>query len=673
MSTTSDRGALALSRFVSGGLGLALAALAAAPALAADKPAFGPPPAWVDVAPIPDTAPSDIAATQALLDDNQARLGPDGDTTYNRRVERVLKPEGLRGLTSFGVTWDPETESVTFHRLAIIRDGKAIDLLDGGKHMLVIRREKDLEHAMLDGRLTANQQLEGIQVGDVLDVAWSMTRKEPLFGGRSYDVEGMSFHGVASRFRVRISWPDDDPVRWKANPGFGDPRITHKAGRTFLDLDLKDAAAPKPPIGAPLRFRRLGSMEVSSFASWADVSKIMAPLFQKASTLSADSPLKAEAAAIAARTTDPKARAFAALELVEEKTRYFFLGIGDGGYVPAQAEETWARRFGDCKAKTALLLSLLHELGIEAEPALVSLGAGDGMDERLPSAAAFNHVIVRATIDGKVYWLDGTRSGDRAGLDALRPPPHHWALPLRTEGASLERIVVPPPTEPLIETSTRFDASKGVDEPAPVEVTMRYRGDRAIAMRRMVATASRADVERNLRQSLSRSMSWVEVESISWKDDLAHDAFELRLTGKADLDWRKNPDVGALEYRVSVGGRASGYPRREPGLNRDAPFAVSYPNYVKTTTEFVLPQGGRGFMVRGPNDQETVGGFELKRASELKDGIARFSNELRSIVPEIPAAEAAAATRKLRLLNQDDTLIRAPVTAVVEAAARPAS
>src|SRR5207245_7674926 len=39
-----------------------------------------------------------------------------------------------------------------------------------------------------------------------------------------------------------------------------------------------------------------------------------------------------------------------------------------GGLVPASAETTWSRRFGDCKAKTALLLAILHEFGIEAEP-----------------------------------------------------------------------------------------------------------------------------------------------------------------------------------------------------------------------------------------------------------------------------------------------------------------
>ena len=98
------------------------------------------------------------------------------------------------------------------------------------------------------------------------------------------------------------------------------------------------------------------------------------PNEKKAATIAPDSDLRAEIDAIAKASTDPKVRAFAALRLVEEKTRYFFIGIGDGGYVPAAADETWRRKFGDCKGKTALLLAVLKELNVPAEPALVSLG-----------------------------------------------------------------------------------------------------------------------------------------------------------------------------------------------------------------------------------------------------------------------------------------------------------
>jgi len=69
------------------------------------------------------------------------------------------------------VTWDPVRDKVTLHTLAIIRDGRRIDLLKQGQDVLVLRREKNLERAMLDGRMSATIQIKDLQVGDVVD--WS--------------------------------------------------------------------------------------------------------------------------------------------------------------------------------------------------------------------------------------------------------------------------------------------------------------------------------------------------------------------------------------------------------------------------------------------------------------------------------------------------------------------
>lgn len=89
---------------------------------------------------------------------------------------------------------------------------------------------------------------------------------------------------------------------------------------------------------------------------------------------------------------------------MQKQVRYLFLGMDGGGYRPATAETTWARRFGDCKAKTALLLALLQALDIEARPVLVQTGPSDGLETRLPRMGAFNHVLVEARLGGKPIW-----------------------------------------------------------------------------------------------------------------------------------------------------------------------------------------------------------------------------------------------------------------------------
>ena len=640
----------------------AFAVMAGAPAMAADKPLYVPAPAWVDVSPLPQPAATDPSlAFQVLLDDDQTRFGPDGDAHYHHRAVKVLKADALAGLNTVTETWDPATEQLLVHSLKIIRDGKPIDLLGDGKEMLVLRREQNLEKAMLDGRMSATRQLDGLQVGDVLDLAFTRIRRDPIVQGRSYDVQAQRFPGAVARYRAIISWPQDETVHWRAAPGFPAPEVATHDGRVFLTLDQHDVRAPTPPAGAPLRFARVGSLEATSFADWREVSRVMAPHFLKAAELKPGSAIKAEAAAIAARSSDPKVRAFLALQAVEEKIRYLALLMGEGGYVPAAADETWSRRFGDCKGKTVLLLALLKELGITAEPALVNLGAGDGLDEREPSLAAFNHVIVRATIGGQVYWLDGTRIGDEGGLATLKPPAHRWALPLRVAGAPLEPIADLAPAEPLSETRVRIDASRGLDSPATARITFRYSGDAANAVRTNVGRTAKEDFIRTFKARMASTLGWLQPEDVTWRDDPEHGAFEIVLSGTAALDWRKNPDFGVREYRTDAPRvNIRPFPTRDAGPARDAPYALNFPVFVRNRTEIVLPAHGEGFLVRGPNGDESVGGYQVRRASGIADGVAYFQAELRSDAREIPAAQAQSANARLRSLGSDEGLVRAP-------------
>lgn len=630
-------------------------------AWADDKPHYGPPAKWVQVAEIPAPPADDQApSTQLLLDDNQSQHDDTGSAFYNRRVVKVLKPEGLQG-GSRAVTWDPARESVTLHSLAIVRNGQRIDLLKKGEDVLVLRREKNLERAMLDGRMTASIQIKDLQVGDIVDWAYTYEHRDALVGGRTTDFERMGWTGVAGRYRVRMLWADGTPLVWKASTAFPAPKIGKSGKTNELLVDLTDAKAPKPPIGAPLRFQRLGALEATTYAGWADISRRMAPLYAKASELPANSPLRAEIATIAAASPDPKVRAFKALQLVEDKTRYLFLGMNDGGYKPAPVEETWSRRFGDCKGKTVLLLAILRELGVEAEPVVVQIAGADGLEERLPTAAQFNHVLVRARIDGKSYWLDGTRSGDLGDIDGLRPPHFRWGLPLRVAGASLEEIVQPPLTRPDSEGTIRIDASGGLDKPAPTTMNVTFRGEGGLSMARALRTAPRADLERVLKQQFSSSNSWLTIEKIDF--DVSPDGVgRVTITGAAEMDWRMNDDVGVREYKFPGSGsnRVSSFPRREPGPNADAPYMTPFPVYMSTAVEIVLPNKGAGFTIKGPNSSGRVANNEITRSSELRDGVVRFAQSSRSLARELPFAAAEDANKAARDMAAQTEIVRAP-------------
>lgn len=439
--------------------GVALSAAAAAHGEDRTVP-VGPPPAWVKPSP-PATkqTPPDGAPLQILLRDVQAKFGPEGDSQFTETRMKLLKPEAL-GAGNIRLEWDPQTQALTVHRLTVTHAGKTTDVLASQK-FTVVQREQGLEAAMLDGRLTATLQIPGLEVGDEIDIATTYDTHDPVLAGHTLFAEALPQLAVAGRVRVRATWPASDPVVWKVSDDV--PKMApHRAGAAQEVSFEVDGLAPSILTdGAPPRYRIRRLFQASSFAGWNDISALMAPLYASATTLKADSPIKAEAAKIKAASADPAQRMLLALQLVQNQTRYVYVGLNSGALRPAAADETWVRRWGDCKAKTALLLAILSELGIEADPILANASGLQSAEGLLPQMSAFNHVLVRARTGGKTYYLDGTLTGD-TDVDELEVFPYGVGLPVRAGGAALETLTPPRMKHPVAYSLMQIDASAGL-------------------------------------------------------------------------------------------------------------------------------------------------------------------------------------------------------------------
>lgn len=114
-----------------------------------------------------------------------------------------------------------------------------------------------------------------------------------------------------------------------------------------------------------------------------------------------------------AHASSQRAFALAATRFVQDQIRYVALETGLSRRRATNPEVVLARRFGDCKDKSVLLATLLRLGGIDAEPALVSTGWRDHLGQALPSAGAFDHVIVHVPpgpVAGDDLWIDATAS-----------------------------------------------------------------------------------------------------------------------------------------------------------------------------------------------------------------------------------------------------------------------
>lgn len=94
---------------------------------------------------------------------------------------------------------------------------------------------------------------------------------------------------------------------------------------------------------------------------------------------------------------------------VATQIRYVGLEHGSFAFIPHRTDLTLQRRYGDCKDKTALLIDLLKQVGINMSPVLVSTGRRDPKKLFIPSGSYFDHLIVcGALANGEEYCLDPT-------------------------------------------------------------------------------------------------------------------------------------------------------------------------------------------------------------------------------------------------------------------------
>ncbi|WP_271077354.1 DUF3857 domain-containing protein [Aurantiacibacter sp. MUD61] len=540
-----------------------------APVFAQDDTVLtGPMPDWVvetEALDVPDDA-----SGLAFLRRQHSEIHLDGDEQWSfvHNHIRLLHPNALQ-LGNIALTWNPAAGSPTVHRLRIIRDGEVMDLLPTSEFE-ILRREDQLEAARLDGLLTATLRVPDLRVGDDLEFAYTVPTANPTLTDRDFGALFMSADPSPGRVLLRLSWDEeDDRPTTRMTP---DLEPFAQRDRRSITIQADNPEALAPPRDAPPRFQIQRFMQFSDFESWESVSSRFHALFEEARELPTASPLAEEAARIARNHDGQMAQARAALDLVTQQVRYIYVGLDTGAFTPATAEETWERRWGDCKGKTALLLSLLDELGIPAEAVLVSnAGIDDGLQDFLPNPAMFDHVLVRATIDGQTYWMDGTLPG--VAVPTERPIlPYRNVLPLRDGGTDPETVPWQPLDAPSETSIFDIDASAGFEVPANIVQTTIVRGIEGLGQYAAFSALTAPQLENAFRNQLAGTTQWDTVDTVTWRYDRDEQASVLRITGTGRPDW-DSESGGRYDMALPGGGFSPPSRRqRDEGQDQDAPY-----------------------------------------------------------------------------------------------------
>jgi transglutaminase-like putative cysteine protease len=556
----------------------------------ADEIGLSNTPDWVvrqsfsEPAKIPETQISD--GIYYMLLDRQVRVGRKQTDRFSHVVKKVFTPQGVENASQIYINFDPSYEKLSLHCIKIHRDGQYIDQLALEK-LTVFQRESDLELRLYNGQKTASIILEDTRPGDIIEYAYTLSGRNPVFEDR-YMFEGDTGWSVPIGALC---------YRWIFTNG---RRVMHKTlncrrklvrrtianGVEYLYKD-KDVGAILIDENLPEWYFPYPSIQISQFRNWAEVADWGADLYQIPRKISSSLEKQIEKIKRCATSTEKIAKA---LCLVQNDIRYLGIEIGAGSYQPTAPDVTYQRKFGDCKDKSILLCTILNQLGIRAKPALVNTRLAHTIDDHLPSPLLFNHAIVWVASSGKIYWIDPTSDCQVVPMDQQYQALYGKALIIEKGVQALTDTGQEILSEPSREIFEEFDLTAGVKQPALLTIKTILKGREADRLRYQIKSSSLQQTAKSyLNFYASNYPSITERQSLRVEDNFETNTLVINEYYRIPDFWQQSEDQETLTAAFHCT-EFSDLIRKPKTTIRSMPIGVAHPQYIAQRTTVKLPE-----------------------------------------------------------------------------------
>jgi lipoprotein NlpI/transglutaminase-like putative cysteine protease len=606
-----------------------------------------PVPGWVDMVAIPATETS--RAVVGRLVDTQFLVG-ETNTIFVHRAITVNDPALLTTIGQLPIVFVPQFQQLKIHAIRVLRGAETLDRTSSST-IRFLQRETGLEQGVYSDAVTASILVNDLRVGDTLEFSYSLVGQNPVFHGKFMESTTWEQPFPVLLRRVILNHPLSRRVDWRML-GDGAQKLPGQSERLRNGIrQLRFEERLVPSTGAepltPSDYLSSRTLEFSEFASWDEVAVWANALFQYDGGL--DDDLRAVVAKLRTQPTTEQ-RVVAALEFVQSEIRYFSVALGESSHRPTPPPQVLKRRYGDCKDKSLLLMTLLKELGVDSNPVLVRIGRQKGLGRLLPAPQLFNHVIVRATVDGKDFYLDPTRLGQHGRLTRMGQVHEGAEVLLVAAGAGRLTTIASANAAELIRNELSEVATiPKLGDDAQFEIRQVWHGQFAETMRVAFEHAPRERILKLIGDALEARYPGVRLAGApDIKDDRIDNS--LTITARYIVPKLAAEEQGNWFVRFAPD-NLKGAMVRPTSATRQAPFkGLTFPYEGTYTFEVRFPD-----QVSGSNDPatQTVENkyFHYSVTSSFRGNVSKTRVDLRTFADRVEAGDIQKFTEDLQSID----------------------
>lgn len=609
-----------------------------------------PVPGWVvpravTVGPAPEATDDDVTY---LLRMDQISLMGTRPQHYRRRVVRLNDTNAVRDWSTIDLTYYPDYQTLAIHRVRVYRGGTWHDRLASAR-IRDLQRGDGSDEGLVDNKRTVDIVLDDIRPGDVLDLAYTTTGDNPVFAGHYVSRMAVSADAPVKHREIRLLYPAARAVHAREyGPAMRHRRLS-RDGRVEERWEADNLPAFSTDDDSPDWYEPSGWLDISDYADWNAVQRWAGALYMARPGAPGVQALVRRWRK--AHPGDLAAQALAALHFVQDDIRYTGIEIDSGSYKPRAPRDVLRTRYGDCKDKVNLLVSLWRAQGLHAWPALVSTWRQSHVDGDLPGPLSFNHVIAHLDWRGS-RWIDATQQLQGGDLADTAQARFGRALVLGDGSAGLTPIPDPLPKGILIDVSETMDlraSDGGLAHRGTLEVTTVYRGEEADVMRDTLSSTSRKDLSKHYLNYLNMYYDQVQSSApLKVVDDRR--ANRLRVTERYLLTGLFSTSASSKDIEQGIWLNVlSGYLQQPKALHRTAPYALGRFRAVREHLVVHLDNGWRGFNAHTDVDDAWMSMHGQVMLGH--DGMA-LEATYRTLRRDVPAKDMASYAKALRQARQ---------------------
>ncbi len=548
---------------------------------------IAPHPAWVEdysknIQAVPSNENTGASTLYHLVD---RQLYFDGDThSYYRFISTPINSRGLDENGKLNIVFSEAYQKVNIHHIRVVRNGKTLNLLKKVR-IREFRTEDQVKLELYNGYLTVNVLIKDLRIGDKLDIGYSIIGSNPILGHFFSSAYTLAWDVPVEKLSVRVIDNSNSKIYSHSINTAIEPTMTKTKWGTEHRVELSPTPTFQSEKNTPANVIQGPIMSFSNIDSWQEISDWGQKLFQYSG--SRQSREWHEWKKDVGNEANPEAKVLKALKLVQDQIRYVGIEVGENSHKPRDPSEVIDNRYGDCKDKTLLLVSLLRSNGIEANPVFVSLSNRGGIKHLSPSIIAFDHVIVEATVNGKKYWLDGTAGfQDGSKIEQLGYANYEYGLAL-SEPADLSAMPTDNFLQPKVQLTEKYYI-RSHKAPTYLEINAKYSGSKANQQRSYFNTYSAQSISRKYQEFYSKSYdSVVPAKKVGFFDSKEGNSFSTNegylISNFVKSDKKGNPyySVWPTDFRSYLTAPEITY--------RKTPFNIGAPIHVTQRIEVYYP------------------------------------------------------------------------------------